>query len=116
MKRHCDHRNPYKGQYLIGPGLQVQRLTPLSSWWDTWRNTGRQGERERSESLHLYQQAAGREKYWAWLEYLKPQSQPAVTHFLQQDHFYSKKATPPNSATAPYKPMGVIVTETTTVS
>lgn len=70
----------------------------------------------KDQSLHLYQQAAGREKYWACLEYWKPQSQQAVTHFLQQDHFYSKKAIPYNRTTAPYEPMSVIFTQTTTVS
>ena len=25
-----------------------------------------------------------RERHWAWLEYLKPQSPPSVTHFLLQ--------------------------------
>jgi hypothetical protein len=36
--------------------------------------------------IHLNQQGAGRERHWAWLEYLKPQSPPLVTHFLQQGH------------------------------
>ena len=31
-------------------------------------------------------------------EHRKPQSPPPVTHFLQQGHFHSNKATPPNSA------------------
>ena len=26
------------------------------------------------------------ERHWAWLEYLKPQSLPSVTHFLQQGY------------------------------
>ena len=33
MKRHHDHSNSYKGD-LIGPGLQVQRFTPLTSRWE----------------------------------------------------------------------------------
>jgi hypothetical protein len=33
----------------------------------------------------------------AWLELLKPQSPPPVTHFVQQDHTYSNKVTCPNS-------------------
>jgi hypothetical protein len=33
-------------------------------------------------------QAAGRESHWAWLEHLKTQSSPTVTHFLQQGHTY----------------------------
>lgn len=31
MTRHHDHENSYKGKYFIGAGLQVQRLSPLSS-------------------------------------------------------------------------------------
>jgi hypothetical protein len=31
MNRHHDHSNSYKGQHLIGAGLQVQRFIPLSS-------------------------------------------------------------------------------------
>jgi hypothetical protein len=34
MKRHHDHRNSYKGRYLIGAGLQFQRFSPSSSWWE----------------------------------------------------------------------------------
>jgi hypothetical protein len=33
MYRHHDQDNAYKGQYLIGAGLQVQRY-PLSSRWE----------------------------------------------------------------------------------
>ena len=31
VSRHHDQGESYKGQYLIGPGLQVQRFSPLSS-------------------------------------------------------------------------------------
>jgi hypothetical protein len=31
VKRCHDQGNPYKGQHLIGAGLQVQRFSPLSS-------------------------------------------------------------------------------------
>ena len=30
--RYHDQGNSYKGQHLIGSGLQVQRFNPLSSW------------------------------------------------------------------------------------
>ena len=33
VKRHHDHSDSYKGQHLIGAGLQFQRFSPLSSWW-----------------------------------------------------------------------------------
>jgi hypothetical protein len=34
VERHHDQRNFYKGQHLIGAGLQVQRVSPLSSRWE----------------------------------------------------------------------------------
>ena len=46
-----------------------------------------------------------RERYWAWLEHLKPQSLLPVTPFLQTGHIYSNKTRLPKSA-APYEPMG----------
>jgi hypothetical protein len=44
-------------------------------------------------------------RHSAWLEHLRPQSPPPVTHFLQQSHTYIVKATPPISAT-PYGLLG----------
>ena len=35
VKRHYDHGNSYKGRDLVRAGLQqVQRFSPLSSWWE----------------------------------------------------------------------------------
>jgi hypothetical protein len=34
VKRHHDHGNSSEGKHLIGAGLQVQRFSPLSSWWE----------------------------------------------------------------------------------
>jgi hypothetical protein len=34
VKRHYDQGNSFKGQHLIRAGLQVQRLSPLSSRWE----------------------------------------------------------------------------------
>lgn len=31
VKRHLGHSNCYKGKYLMGPGVQVQSFSPLSS-------------------------------------------------------------------------------------
>jgi len=42
--------NSYKGQYLIGAGLQVQRFSPLSSWQEAWQHPGRHGAGEGAES------------------------------------------------------------------
>jgi hypothetical protein len=33
MKRYHGQGNSYKGQHLIGAGLQVQKFNPLSSRW-----------------------------------------------------------------------------------
>ena len=43
VKRHHDHGNSYKGQHLIGTGLQVQRFSSLSSRWEEWQRPGRCG-------------------------------------------------------------------------
>jgi len=34
VNRHDDQQEFYKGQHLIGAGLQVQRFSPLSSRWE----------------------------------------------------------------------------------
>ena len=57
--------------------------------------------------LYLQLQAATRKRHQAWLEHLKPQNPPALTHFLQQGHTNFNKAPTPNIAT-PYEPMGGI--------
>ena len=41
-KRHLDHDNSFKGQYLIGSGLQVQRFSPLLCC-ETWQHPSRHG-------------------------------------------------------------------------
>ena len=40
MKRHRDHSNSYKEKHLTGAGLQVQRFSPLLSWWEACQNPG----------------------------------------------------------------------------
>lgn len=39
-KNHCDQGNSYKGQHLNEAGLQVQRISLLSSWQEVWPHTG----------------------------------------------------------------------------
>jgi len=68
-KRH--RGNSYKGKCLIGAGLQFRGF------------------------VHYHHGG----KHGSVLGLLKPQSHLPVTHFLQQVHIYSNKATPPNSAT-----------------
>jgi hypothetical protein len=43
VKRYHDQGNSYKGQHLIGAGLQFQRFCPLSSWQEAWQHAGRHG-------------------------------------------------------------------------
>jgi hypothetical protein len=43
VNRHCDQGKSYKGQHLIGAGLQVQRFSQLSSWWEVLQHLGRHG-------------------------------------------------------------------------
>jgi hypothetical protein len=45
-----DHINSYKGNHLIGPGLQFQMFSPLSSWQKAWQYAGRHSAREGAES------------------------------------------------------------------
>ena len=42
--------NSYKGKRFIVTGLQFQRFSPLSSWWEAWQNPGRHGAGEQAES------------------------------------------------------------------
>jgi hypothetical protein len=50
LKRHHNQGNSYKGQYLIGAGLQFQRFRPLSSWQKAWPHLGKHGAGEGAES------------------------------------------------------------------
>jgi hypothetical protein len=59
VNRHRDQGNSYKGQHLIGAGLQVQRFSPLSSWQHLGRHdaegaessTLSEGKNEKTDSL-----------------------------------------------------------------
>ena len=51
VKRHHDQGNSYEGKHFTGAGLQFQRFSPLSSWWEAWRCAGRHGAEMRV--LHL---------------------------------------------------------------
>ena len=50
LERHHDQSNSYKGKHLIGAGLQFQRFSSLSSWWEAWQDKGRHGAGEGAES------------------------------------------------------------------
>jgi hypothetical protein len=64
------------------------------------QSAGGEGEREKERDRQK-QKETGRETEgemcWGWLEHLKPQSPPPVTHFLYQSHPYSNKATTPDA-------------------
>ena len=83
-----------KGQHLIGPGLQVQRFSPLSSRQEHVRH-GSGGAESSTSCSEGKQEKAGFQG--ARMRVLKPTGTRA--HFLQQGHTHSNKATPPNSGT-----------------
>lgn len=58
--------------------FKVQRSSPLSSW------------------------QKGRVSHQAYIELLKLQRPPGVTHFFQQGYTHSSKVTPPNCGTPPW--------------
>ena len=62
LKRHhyyALNAKSHKRKQLIGAGLPVQRVSPLSSWWEACWNTGT-GAGEVVRVLHPDWQAAGR--------------------------------------------------------
>jgi hypothetical protein len=73
VKKYCDHSHSYKGKNLIRAGLQFQRFSSLSSWWEAWWHAGTHGAGEVAESS-TSGSADSRKKewHWAWLKYLKP--------------------------------------------
>jgi hypothetical protein len=50
VKRHRDHDNTYKKQYLIGVSLQFQTFSLLSLLWEAWQHAGRHGTGEAAQS------------------------------------------------------------------
>jgi hypothetical protein len=98
VKRHHDRGKSYKGQHLIGAGLQVQSFSPLSSRQKAWQYPHRHRAREEDESstscsedkqvLTFSRKLGG-----------GSQSHLLVTPFLQQGHTSSNKVTSPNSET-----------------
>jgi hypothetical protein len=71
VNRQHDQGNSYKGQYLIGAGLQVQRFSSLSSRWE---HSSIQADMVQKELrvLHLHLKAASR--------ILASRQLPALTH------------------------------------
>ena len=72
-----DRGNFYEGKHLTGSGLQCQRFSPLSPWQEAWWHAGRRGAGEVVESSTSRPEGSRKkEKHWAWIGCLKPQSPP----------------------------------------
>ena len=67
-----------------GSGLQVQGVSPFSSWQEARQCAGRMVLKKELRVLYLDHQVAGRESHWAWIEHLYIKPTP------------SDKATPPS--------------------
>jgi hypothetical protein len=99
----------YIGQHLTGAGLEFQRLSSLSLWWE--HGSLQAGMvLEDLRVLHLYPKIAGGDcllqaacrrslPHWVELEHRTSKLTPTVAHFLRQGHTHSNKAIPPNSVT-----------------
>jgi hypothetical protein len=81
VKKYHDHGNSYKGKHLIAADLQAHRFSNYLHVGNNVRNGA--GEVVGS-STSGPSGSRKRERHWAWLEHLKPQNPPPVTHFLQQ--------------------------------
>jgi len=93
VKRHHDHRSSYKGEHLIGAGLQVQRLSPLLSRQEAMQHLGRHGAGGGAWVLHLVLKS-NRRRLLPSKQLGRRSQSPSP-----QWHTSSNKATPPNSAT-----------------
>jgi hypothetical protein len=52
VKRY-DQGNSSNVKHLIGAGLQFQKLSLLSSWWEAWLQAGRHGAGEEVRVLYV---------------------------------------------------------------
>ena len=113
VKRHHAQGNSYKGNISLelAYSSQVQTIVIMvgsmaacrQTWcWRNWEFYS-----------WIYKQKEETVSHWVYLELLRPQSLPSVTHSPQQGHTYFNKATPPNSPSS-YKPMRAIFIQTTT--
>lgn len=110
------HRNSYKQEHLIETALLFRGLVHCHGGKHVSYQPRRYGAGEAAESSTS--ESTGSRKrlsYWTWLEHLRHQSLLTVTHFLHQNHIYSSKSTPHNSAT-PCELMGAIFFQTTTMA
>jgi hypothetical protein len=98
VKRHHDQGNSYKGQCSIGTSLWVQGSSPLSSRQEAWQHLGRHCAREGAESSTSYSKENQEKADFQAARRRVSKPTLRVTHFLQQDHAYSNRATAPNSA------------------
>ena len=61
IKKHYNHRNSYKGKYLIGTLLQFRGLVHSCHGGETQQHAGRHGAGKELRVLHMDQQAEGKE-------------------------------------------------------
>jgi hypothetical protein len=87
VKRCHDQGKFYKGKHLIGVGLQIQRFSLLSSWWEAWQHTGSLGGGGAESSTSGF---TGSRRLcltgYSLSIYETFKLAPTVTHFLQQCH------------------------------
>jgi hypothetical protein len=80
VKRHHVHSNSYKGKHLTRAGLQFRGLVPYQYGRKHGSMQADMVLEKELRVLYLNWQEAERERHWAWLEHLKPQNPPPVTH------------------------------------
>ena len=122
MKRYHDHSNSYKRKHLIGDLLIISESESIIIMVGEGQGRGgTNGTGAVNQDILRCRESGGggedrgrkgeerggkREKEETCLglaECLRPHSSPPVTHFLQQGHTYTIKATPPKpSHTVPF--------------
>ena len=101
---HHDQGNSYKGKHLIGSGLQFQRASPLSSWWEALQRTCRHSAGgvknttfwsidSQKETIFCRQPGGDLLLHWVELKHLEPSKFTytvilplARLHLFQQGH------------------------------
>jgi hypothetical protein len=86
VRRHHDQGNSYKGQHLIGAGLQVQRFSPLSSRRENSSFQAGMALEKELKALCLQSKRSQEQTVSMWLGRGSQKPTPTVTHFLQQGH------------------------------
>jgi hypothetical protein len=86
-----------KANIYLGDGLQFQRFSPFLSWQKAWQPKEDMVWEKEMRVPHFDLKATRKRLsplHWLELEHISEHIS-TVTHFLQQDHTYFNKATPP---------------------